>query len=301
MKIIGAGVSGLLCGALNPGSTIYEAGPERDTGQKAVFRLRSERICDLLGIEFKKVKVHKAIWFDDRECAPSIQLAHMYSHKVTGKITCRSIFDIDSVERFIPPVDFIDQLAERCDIIWDYSIDGLSDTSVPIVSTAPICVNAKLCGLAMQSVSSGGDIVINRIPLEDCDSYCTMYYPSPEINTYRASITGDVLIIESIGGLTDRELNKICWSFGIPFKRSMLNHVKNKIQKNGKISSMDNKEREKIISDMTLNHNLYSLGRFATWRPKVMLDDVLDDICHIRRLIKCGVYHAIKHKQSEVK
>ena len=244
-------------------------GKKGDTGQKAVFRLRTNRIGSLLGIDFKKVKVHKAIWFEDKEVRPSIQLAHMYSDKVTNKITGRSIFDTASVERYIPPTDFVDQLAQRCEIVWDYKFSCLNGiVNNPIISTAPLIVNMGLCGIQPTVTCTGKDITVNRIPIPGCDTYCTMYYPHPLMNTYRASITGGTLIVEGVGKLTDKELNEICWSLGIPYGRTMMNHVKNTVQKNGKIFQINNHTREKAIVDMTVNHNLYSLGRFATWRPK---------------------------------
>lgn len=303
MIIIGAGLSGLLCGALNPGSIIYEAGPKRESEHKALFRCKTGQIGKVLGIDFKKVNVHKAIWFEDKEIQPSPRLAHMYSRKVTGKITGRSILNIDSCVRYIPPADFMYQLISRCHVEYnrhaEYSDIGYRKD--PIISTIPMPRMLELLKYEQECGFDARSIYVNRIPIKNCDSYCTVYYPDPLMNSYRASITGDTLIVEGMGKLMDKELNQICDSLGIDFSRTMMNHVFNHVQKLGKITPIDNTLREKAITDMTLNHNVYSLGRFATWRPKVMLDDVLEDIYHIRKLIQGGNYAALKHQQNEEK
>ncbi len=299
MIIIGAGLSGLLCGALNPCSIIYESGPKRESEHKALFRCKTGQIGKVLGIDFKKVNVHKAIWFEDKEVQPSPRLAHMYSRKVTGKITGRSILNIDPCIRYIPPADFVDQLISRCNIKWDYAWTAPILGEENIVSTIPMPRILELLKYEQECGFDAMPIYVNRIPIKNCNSYCTVYYPDPLLNSYRASITGDTLIVEGMGKLMDKELNQICDSLGIDFSRTMMNHVFNHVQKLGKIIPIDNTLREKAITDMTLNYNVYSLGRFATWRPKVMLDDVLEDIYHIRKLIQGGKYAALKHQQNE--
>jgi hypothetical protein len=119
------------------------------------------------------------------------------------------------------------------------------------------------------------------------------------MNTYRASITGNTLITEGIGEtLSAKELNEVCNSLGIFFTRKMMNHIRNSKQEYGKIIPIDNKKREHFITDLTIKHNIYSLGRFATWRPKVMLDDVLSDIYQIRKMIQGGKYATLKYNQN---
>lgn len=304
MIIIGAGMSGLLCGALNPGSVIYEAGPKRESDHKALFRCKSGQIGKILGLPFKKVMVHKSIWLDDTEVHATPRIAHMYSQKVAGKISGRSILNIESGFRYIPPDDFIDQLKARCSVRYNYkfnpTLEYFENCDTPITSTIPMPSMMNM--LDMENINdtfSAKPIYVNQIPIKNCDSYCTVYYPDPEMNTYRASITGSTLIIEGVDKLSDKELNQICHSLGIFFSRQMMNSVLNHKQKFGKITPINNQLREKAITDMTLNYGVYSLGRFATWRPKVMLDDVLEDIWHIRKLIQGGNYATLKHRQNE--
>jgi len=293
MIIIGAGMSGLLCGALNPGSTIYEAGPERESDHKALFRCKSDQIGKVLGIPFKKVMVYKSIWLGETEVHSTPRIAHMYSQKVAGKISGRSITNIESGYRYIPPDDFIDQLKERCDIKYRYKYDFLSDSDGPVISTIPL-FKAMDAFLIDAPEFSFKPIYVNRITIPNCDSYCTVYYPGHNA-AYRASLIGDTLITEGMHKLHHNALVEICKSLGIRWNENYPEQITNHIQKMGKISAIDNKIRQKAITELTLKYGIYSLGRFATWRPKVMLDDVLEDIWHINRLIKGGDYAAIKH------
>ncbi len=305
MIIIGAGMSGLLCGALNPGSVIYEAGPERESDHKALFRCKTDEIGKILGIPFKKVEVHKGLW-DNGHIEPSIRSAHMYSQKVTGKVTGRSIMNLDPGVRYIPPSDFIERLKARCKIEYNtpFSAKHLKpNDKEPIVSTIPMNMMAKMMGrFHMAGIFNSKGIYVNRIKIKDCDSYCTMYYPG-STSVYRASLTGDILITESMWELDYGSMPTLYNSFGlrIPMRQEFDfdKELINTKQKMGKIYPIDEKARQEFITKLTLSDNIYSLGRFATWRPKVMLDDVLEDIFVIRRLIEGGNYASMNHKQGE--
>jgi hypothetical protein len=122
--------------ALNPGSEILESNPNNESSHKALFRCRSNEIGKVLGIDFKKVTVSKSIWLDEKEVNPSPRIAHLYSKKVLGTITGRSILNIDQVERYIPPHDFIDQLKSRCRIAYNYMFDANDNVekNLPIIS-----------------------------------------------------------------------------------------------------------------------------------------------------------------------
>ncbi|NDG64822.1 MAG: hypothetical protein EBY29_15370, partial [Planctomycetes bacterium] len=57
-----------------------------------------------------------------------------------------------------------------------------------------------------------------------------------------------------------------------------------------KILPIDEGERRKFIVWATDQHGIYSLGRFATWRPGLLMDDVVNDVRVIRKIIKNGSY-----------
>jgi len=56
-------------------------------------------------------------------------------------------------------------------------------------------------------------------------------------------------------------------------------------QKYGKITPIDEKIRQEFIFEMTTRYNLYSVGRFATWR-QLLLDDVVGDIQKVEQFIR---------------
>ena len=138
MIIIGAGLSGLLCGALNPGSIIYEAG-EKKQNHKALFRCKTDQIGKVLGIPFKKVYVQKSIWLDETEVHSTPRIAHMYSQKVAGKISGRSITNIEPGIRYIPPDDFYEQLVAKCKISYNSKVgmENIKPHHTPVISTIP--------------------------------------------------------------------------------------------------------------------------------------------------------------------
>ena len=60
-------------------------------------------------------------------------------------------------------------------------------------------------------------------------------------------------------------------------------------QKYGKIAPIDEGKRKALIGHLSTEHNIYSLGRFATWR-NLLLDDVVQDIAVIKRLMNSDGY-----------
>lgn len=301
MIIIGAGLAGLLCGALNPGSVIYEAGPERGMGHKALFRCRSGEIGRILGVPFKEVTVHKAIWFNHKEVEPTPRIAHMYSKKVTGTITARSIFDTTSAKRYVPPPYFYKKLVERCKIEYNKKVDYklMTHMAETVVSTIPMYEFSGESVLLNDEKFSYTPIYVTRLKMRNCDSHCTMYYPSSDTPVYRSSIMGDRMIIESIAEMDNEDISSCLISMGLLVTDIDKIEVENYCQRLGKISPINEERRKQFINVMTLNYNVYSLGRFATWRPKVMMDDVLEDIFVIRRLIEGGNYASLHHNQGE--
>ena len=307
MIIIGAGISGLLCGALNHGSIIYEKNSPCDKGHQALFRCRSNQIGKVLGIEFKEVTVSKAIWHNGREVSPTPRLANLYSQKVAGKILDRSISDISTDKRFLPPQNFVEILKSRCNTIhynteFDIEVHRSSKCSgTPIVSTIPMPAMLSILGIKHKICFSANSIYVSRLHIANCDANCTIYYPDPTIGPYRASLTQNLLIIESIMPIGENDLCMVCDSIGVSKTscESTTECVMNYEQKFGKITPIDSIQRKNSIVSMTIHNNVYSLGRFATWRPKVVFDDILDDIDNINRLIRGGSYAALQHKQEE--
>ena len=64
----------------------------------------------------------------------------------------------------------------------------------------------------------------------------------------------------------------------------------------GKICPIDDHGRKAIMRFLTESKNIYSLGRYATWR-NIGMDDILNDIYQIRKMISADGYdRALKTK-----
>lgn len=296
--IVGAGLAGLIAAHAWPSAQIIEASPQPKENHKALLRFRSDAVAKLIGIEFRRVLVHKGIWFDNAFVEPNIKVANLYAQKVLGDGRLRgdrSIWKVDAVERFIAPDDLYAQLLDAVGdrISWGTSAD-FSAIKSSCVSTAPLPITLKELGLQTDIEFRRAKINVRRWRLHGADVFQTIYYPAPSTNLYRASITGDVLIAEISGDFFDEyDLHTIEQSFGISLNGAEdLGAVE---QKYGKIEPIDSEIRKALLFSITHQHGVYSLGRFATWR-NILLDDVVDDIAVIKRLAKSGAAYDLRAK-----
>ena len=175
------------------------------------------------------------------------------------------------------------------------SFEMLREMKRPIISTLPIMVLSKLIGLffdvGKKKLSS---IYVYRYKIDDCEMYSTLYYPDLSLNIYRASITGDVLSVESIdSALSQDEFCEVLESFGV--HNEYVTRLSSYHQEYGKLIDIDESVKENFIVDATINHGIYSLGRFAVWR-NILLDDVLKDIYKIREMMNKGHYEYLRNK-----
>jgi Flp pilus assembly protein CpaB len=114
MRIYGAGLAGLLAANMlrRYKPEVHEAQPSLPNNHEALLRFRSDAVARATGIPFRKVLVHKAILYRGQLITtPNLRLSNMYSQKVTGEVTNRSILSLDSAERFIAPPNLIELLA----------------------------------------------------------------------------------------------------------------------------------------------------------------------------------------------
>jgi hypothetical protein len=305
--IIGAGLAGLAAACKFPGATIYESGA-RGEKHKAVLRFRDKSVSELTGIPFKEVTVRKEIYLNGGMYnACSISAANMYSRKVAGIYEDRSIWDLAPSKRYIAPENFYDRLvdmslARGVEIHWNFPVskDLLVTESDAWINTAPLPVIMDVVGMPKADFNfEKSAIHVDRYRLpKGSDVYQTIYFPQMNMRVYRASITGDVLTVESLGGDSKEhfewpsnsreELSIIIDAFGLDrFER--LEFIDSADQKYGKIVDLPRNQREAILYELTREFNIFSLGRFATWR-NLLLDDVVKDLNVIERLMTASSY-----------
>lgn len=297
--IVGAGLAGLIAAHAWPSFEIAEAAPAPREMHRALLRFRSDAVARLTGIEFKKVRVNKGIWYNDGFRAPDIQLANFYAQKVVGRLASRSIWDISAVDRYIAPEHFYEQLLEStsgritfgCE--FDYLAQSLHRPCRPIISTAPLPVVIRSLELATLAKFDRSPITVFRFKIPNADVYQTIYFPDLDTPMYRASITGDTAIIECVNTVTKDGMaaEDLLVTFARAFGLGKLDfsEMTTVNQSYGKIAPIDDALRKQWLFKLTHDHNIFSLGRFATWR-NILLDDVVDDIAVIKKLMRSSHY-----------
>lgn len=301
--IAGAGLSGLIAAHLFPGSPIIEPNPDRDA-HSALLRFRSPIVGELTGIPFREVTVRKSIWdyATDRFIAPDPRVAVQYSRKVIGRAADRSVWSIEPVQRWIAPFDFPARLREQhqARIFAGDAFEEAPDGERPIISTAPmpIAIAAAGRGTTVAVAAHGVEfkhksISVKRLHIPGASMHHTVYIPSPDTSTYRVSITDDILIMESMNVERELPIPGVLSIFGLRGADWEITSAKTEISaapnQYGKIAEIPDSARRAIIHALTAQRNIFSLGRFATWR-NILLDDVVKDAQVVRRLIDASAY-----------
>lgn len=295
--IVGAGLAGLIAAHAFPKETILEAMPRPAALHQALLRFRSDRVSEITGIEFQKVKVRKGIWNGDSFEQPTIANANQYSLKVLGKVLDRSIWNLDTAVRYIAPYTFYEQLVETFEsrIQWGEKANFTEAEDV-IISTAPMDITLQSLGSAHELTFHEGapefkhaPIQVLRFSIPSASVNQTIYYPRAAHSMYRASITNDLMICEFRGNARGPWIGDLRKSFGgIPMDVDAISNDAVE-QRYGKIAPIDETFRQTAIRQLTERHNIYSLGRFATWR-NILLDDIVQDTSIIKKLISASAY-----------
>jgi len=292
ITIVGAGLTGMIAAHIFPQARVLEATPEAELGQhRALLRFRSEVVSEATGIPFRAVTVRKGIWDGNRFIEPNICAANSYSMKCTGKILPRSVWNVDACQRWIAPMDFIQQLrnnlGDRVEYGAPFNFKALP-TAASVISTVPMGIVAKQVGEQAAPTFSFSPIKVYRLDLgPTCDVHQTVYFPFTDTLVYRASITGSTFIIEAVDDLQQGDLVSVQLAFGLGPVR--LNQCEISSQRYGKIAPIDESFRRGFIYRMSDQFGVYSLGRFGTWR-NILLDDVVHDCAVIKRLLLADSY-----------
>ena len=290
--IIGAGFTGLIAAYVFPQDAIREAAPGPAQMHQALLRFRSDEISKLTGIPFKQVTVRKGIWLAGKFVQPSIGVANMYSQKCLGRVLGdRSIWNLETVQRFIAPPTFyaqlIDTVGHRID--WNTRVDfNVAKTcGRPFINTSPLPLVLTSLGIMTPDVMFEREpISVVKFTVSRCEAYQTVYFPSMLHSMYRASITGNTLICEFADkpeGDWEADLLNAFQLHGDLEQQEMTK------QPFGKIAPIDNAIRKRMIHKLSAEHNIYSLGRFAVWR-NILLDDMLQDATIVKRLLHANEY-----------
>jgi hypothetical protein len=294
MKIIGAGMAGLLCGQMlaRHSPVIYEAQASLPNNHSAVLRFRSSIVGDVLGIPFKKVTMIKAVEPWRNPVADALQ----YSFKCTGQTKSdRSIITGTNVaDRYIAPGDFISQMAKglgiQCGVPWD----PLLTIGDSVISTIPMPALMDILEYPNKPEFQSRPGINLSATVEDCDAYVSIYVPRPDAPWSRVSITGNKLIVEIPSEKYSRDpqtdVYNAAWTLGFTPEQAITRIDKIEIhsQKYAKILPIDDGLRKEFLHWATVKHNIYSIGRFACWRPGLLLDDLVQDIRKIEGWIKSG-------------
>lgn len=312
-------MAGLLAAESFPDCEIWQNTKKDEVPiHNALLRFRSPEIGERLGIPFKKVRVNKNIIdYDSDELKFSrahehqnyfklkstvnIRDANMYSNKVSGGVYNRSIWNIAPCDRWIAPENFHNILLERFKDRIRYETTLTKETLFSnqnrIVNTAPLPLIASwfpddaIC----KEIFDRRPIYTYKFKINHaCDVYQTVYDPHPSNPIYRYSITKDILIVETIMPVERHMLevyvqNYIDLIFGIPARNGIVTEIPSmhKGNANGKLSLINDAVRKDFLHRLSRDHNVYSLGRFATWR-NLLMDDLPKDINFIKLLMNRG-------------
>lgn len=302
--IIGAGLAGMIAAFAFPTEELWESRGREHVEHQALLRFRSPAISELTGIPFRRVTVHKGVWWHGQWAAPAIDVCNMYSMKVIGRLADRSLWDTSPCVRWVPPANFHTRLCDLLEkrIHWNTPVAmvDLSNHSVRsgdlLISTIPLSVLAeKLLGYKGEFLSAKIVTTHSEVPLSEV--FQTVYFPSDAHGLYRASLTGSQLTCEWTGddpanlGDIDLAAQEVAAAFGYEM---LSEHVKQSLtdfhtQTFGKLLPIPEALRKNLIVRLTGRYGIYSLGRFATWR-NILLDDVMHDVAVIKQLASASAY-----------
>ncbi len=285
ITIVGAGLSGLIAAHAWPTAQVLEVAPAPRNAHQALMRFRTDAVSRLTGVEFRKVLVRKGLFSAGKFVEPNVKLANLYAQKVIGRVVDRSVWNLQPVERFVAPETFYEQLVEAVGARVSWGTQFQRPDGGTVISTAPLPVMLKQFPIELAPSCGRAAIRVRRWRIPGADVFQTIYFPDPVTPIYRASITGSMLIVEEQAAEPEEDA-PLAWmkeAFGI--EPEALEPLGASEQSFGKVDELEAATRKRVLHELTARYGIFSLGRFATWR-NVLLDDVVNDIVVIKRLLK---------------
>jgi hypothetical protein len=303
INIAGAGMSGLLAANIlrRHDIIVYEKQNKLPNNHHAVLRFRTPKVGEVLGIPFKQVTMMKSYVPYKNPVADSLS----YARKCTGLYKSdRSIFELgyggSHIDiRYVAPPDLIDQMSKNINIKYEIDYEFYNDSNIPVISTIPMPILMKILDYKRELLFHSISGIVVTATIANCDAYVSVLFPGSEPFS-RASITGNQLMVEFPNvkkfekrfDPNDYIYNLVSIYHHLGLYDCLVADVQVKKQEYFKITEIDDAERKKFQRWATVHHNIYSLGRYATWRPKLLLDDLIDDVNKIENWIKGGSHTA---------
>lgn len=281
--VAGAGMAGLLAANMlhRHDVAVLEKQSQLPNNHSAVLRFRTAVVGEMLGIPFKRVNMVKAVAPWHNPVADSLA----YAFKNTGQYRSdRSIIDgTVSAERYIAPPDMLQRMAAPLRIAYDVDAFNLENSGKDIISTIPMPALMKILGYPRQLQFNYLSAINIKATFSHCDSYVSLLVPDPESIISRISLSGNEMTVECPGwepeeggGQAHSIASEAAQLLGF---KAIFNDPPTAIRSHyAKILPIDNDARKEFIHWATVQHNIYSLGRFATWRPGLLTDDLVKDI-----------------------
>jgi hypothetical protein len=308
ITIVGAGMAGLLAGNMlrRHKPKILEKQSELPDNHLAVLRFRSTAVGDATGVPFRRVRIRKGIYDGchvQNDC--TLRMANIYSAKVSDAIAERSCWNLAPEERYLAPVGFLEMISRSLDVSFNARLDlsnGVEGDAV--ISTIPLPALMQMCGMPItEKTFRHKPIWVYKavITQPEVHIFQTVYNADPVSAWYRATLHGQEFIVEfSVDPqmrFPDSSLSALLWEvFGV--RATILpGMVVKKEQKFGKILPAPEELRRNAILHFTNKLKIYSLGRFATWRPGLLLDDLVKDVKLIEAMIEGHINRYDRHLQ----
>lgn len=297
-----------------------------DNNHFAIMRFRDPQVGRPLGVNLRDVLVEKAVYWNHQiHYHADIRMKNSYSLKTYGSLGYRSLGELGVVKRYLidgkfsryrhtmwdcSPTEFGEtngmhwcsfdanqsyrntdpSIVERVCCYYKYCV-----STIPLPKLAELLPDISFPGKEFRATP----IYVTRIKLNDnvhSKVNQTIYFPEDSFSAYRVSLEENTLIIESVEPEVHTvtpsdadELTEILGAFGLS-KCQIGQHLMAGpfTQRLGKLSDVDDNVRRKVIYNITDKHSIFSLGRFAIWKP-IRADQLIEDAEKVLRMINMGM------------